>query len=219
MSSIEYINFNYCGGCDINYHTYRACENGSDCCDNDYCRCGEIQETIIRQPPELQYVVDVVAESFSLTDELDLYACDRILRHLKAYEPYFYYVRVCNGYYGQEIDGVYFSNPQKIKSIFNEYLKLTTIEQKVEFLLILEYGYILESLKGKKYTIKDVNHKSIIFPNEDYHTKVSIDNVDYSYYLYPKCVCLYYNSKYKLIDGYHRMSANKNDIVRIIVGE
>lgn len=28
---------------------YRPCENGSDCCKNDYCRCGQITDVKIEK--------------------------------------------------------------------------------------------------------------------------------------------------------------------------
>ena len=127
--------------------TYYPCQEGSDCCKDDYCRCGEITSTRVVSPPDFKDVVAKVAKHFALKansndNELDLYACDRILTFLKAYETDFYYVRVGGGYYGQEVEGVYFNYSEKLAGLFDRYFKLENDTKSTYFKIsrLIFYG-------------------------------------------------------------------------------
>jgi hypothetical protein len=200
---------------DIKYESYYPCQDGSDCCDGDYCRCGQILDTQILVPPTFSSVVEKVAKYYGFTKSIDIYACDRILRSEKAYDVHFYELYISPGYYGEEIDGIGFLSTDKLEKIFDDYGHTKTVKEKAEFLLKLEYGHLLDSLKDKKWTIKRVNKNDVIIPNETYFRKL-VDQGIYEDYNLIKCVCLEKDGKYSVVDGYHRISENKDDKLNII---
>jgi hypothetical protein len=44
------------------------------------------------------------------------------------------------------------------------------LEDKIDYVLLLEYGYILEQLKGKKYSIETIDKENLDF-GRDVHLK------------------------------------------------
>lgn len=216
--SLQEIDFKY--SCEIKYDTYYQCQHGSDCCNNDYCRCGTIEDARVVEVPNMAYVVEKVAEFYGLTEEIDLYACDRLLTLHKAWDKDFYEVSVCGGYYGEEIDSVHFGNSQKLELAFEEYCKLKQVRSKVEFLLKAEYGHLIDSVQDKTWKIKLVKKDHILFGNKDYYRKMENEVVEnYKDYSLPKGICLQENDKFRIIDGYHRLSANTDEKVKVIVGK
>jgi len=150
---------------------------------------------------------------------MDIYAVDRILRHYKMYETSAYEVKTCGGYYGEEVDGVHFSDVTKLEQCFTEYAGLTTEQEQVEFLLKLEYGYLLEAAQDKVWSIKEIKTVLINKGNEDYYRKLGTQKGGlYTNYSLPKCVVIARNDDFRLIDGYHRMVDNEDEVVTAIVG-
>lgn len=198
--------------------------NRSRChCDDDYCRCTTIEEAWI----ERLIVPDVVAElsnTYVNSDSvIDEYCFDRLCHIFKVYDKDFYDIDIQPGYYGEEIDGIYFENEEKVVNAFNEILKLEDDIDKIKYCLRVEYKYLIPSVEETKYvSIGEASVKDIVIPNKEYFIRLSenaiedykIDNGDL-----PLAICIHDGNKYKLVDGYHRFVANqdKNEIPIIVL--
>lgn len=205
--------FNYDRGFKYDYSVYYDCENGSDCCDNDYCRCGRIESTkILSVGPILHY--------FGNLEELDLYCVDRILAQNNVWDTASWKLRVTGGYYGEEIDGIYLTNSEEVENLVKECLALKDTTAKIEYVLNLEYGYLLEQIKNKKWEIKEVPKGMIRFGQHDHFVKLNKEAVAYyKTYTLPRGICLeneWEDGSFRVIDGYHRLSACQEDVVKII---
>jgi len=207
---------------EINYSTYHPCRNGSNCCDGDYCRCGEINDARVTQVP------NVLDKLWPDESEENRYCIDRILSFARIWNVDNWDVGVCRGYYGQEIDGVTFSHSGAlvVDERVDALLALETLKEKVEYVLTLEYGHVLDSIKNKNWVIKNVPKNEIVFGQTDYYKKLDQDVVsyyknqaeEYEHEL-PRGVCLQVEPHiYRVIDGYHRLSGSEGS-VRIICGQ
>lgn len=204
------INFYWEPGFKIKYENYRSCQHGSDCCDNDYCRCGIIENA------EVTEVGDITG-CFETSNEFSKYCVDRLLVARKIWDSDKWEVRVQWGYYGQEIDGVYLKNAEAIENEVNKLLGLSDAD-KLKYVLNLEYGYILDVLENKAFEICEVDKSSIIFGQEGHYKKCDKDIVEkYRDYELPRGICVKDGTKYRVIDGYHRISACQDEKVKIIV--
>lgn len=199
----------------VDYDTYYACRNGSDCCDNDYCRCGVINNARIEE--KYLSTEDVMNTVFNRKDlsEIDAYCLERVYAAYKVWDADNWEVQVTGGYYGQEIGGCYFNTNEalKIDAAANALLALKTTRAKIEYILTLEYGHLLESVKDKRWSVKEVSKDKIHFGQEDHYRKLDRTVVDrYVEYNLPRGICLFKDGKYRVIDGYHRISAGGNEV-------
>lgn len=215
ITKLKDYNFHYIHGCEYDYENYYDCHNGSDCCDNDYCRCGVIENARVTDVPK-----NFVADLFNGLSVFDHYCIDRILACHKVWDTRSYEVRVCGGYYGQEIDGVYFENGFKADNDINALLIQSSDAKKLEFILKLEYGYVLDELEGKTPVIKEILKDRLKFGQQDHLKKLDRDAVDYyKDYELPRGLVVHYGPLYKVIDGYHRISACNEEITKVVVCE
>ena len=211
MFTIKDYDFNYCG-VHIDYDRIYNCENEG--CYNDMCRCGRIEDA---------HVIDVnianIVAQYKVKG-IDEYAVDRILRYNKIYIQNYWDVGVEGGYYGEEIKGVYL-NPiiaSKIDEQVSSVLFLKDDSLKIEELLRIEYGYLLDGLEGRTWTIEKINKNELIFGQDDYRKKLDKDAMAiYENYNLPRGIVIPKDDKYRLIDGYHRCSAGKDNF-KVIVG-
>lgn len=223
-SIIEKINDRYTfsySAADYDYDTHYACKNGSDCCDNDYCRCGIIQNACVTKV-NTDYIVKTLTED--VKDDIFLpYCIDRIIRTSKILDLSSWEVDVGGGYYGEEVNGVRLD-----ASVINDLItSLTELENlspvdKVKKLLEREYGYVLPRLeKLSDAKVVEVDLDSIKLFNDEYLRKISKDTVDfYKDYNLPRGVCVKAGKLYSVVDGYHRMlSAQKNKLKTIKIIE
>lgn len=218
--TIADINFDYCGGCEYTYDEYRPCQEGSDCCDDDYCRCTQIIDKEITVAPDMETVTNMVASIFGFTSDIDLYGCNRLLTIHKAYDTGFYYLASERDYYGETPAGVFFESPSALEKDLIEFSKIIGTRGKVEFLLEKEYGHLLDCVKDKTWEIKKVDKSEVRFPNDSYHKKAQKEIVEeYKNFKLPCGICLKTDNGYRLIDGYHRLSLASENEVTIIVGE
>ena len=49
FANLKNLDFHY--SCQYDYQEDRPCQHGSDCCDNDYCRCGVIENAHVTSAP------------------------------------------------------------------------------------------------------------------------------------------------------------------------
>jgi len=200
---------------DYKYDIYKPCQNGSDCCENDYCRCGEITNAIVEI--DFEHLRNSITKD--VKDQVLVYCTDRILSIAEIYKSDNWQVNIEKGYYGEEIEGVVLDSSIKTE-IFERirFLENLTGSEKILSVLDYEYGYLLPKLKDvKQAEIKEVDIESISF-NKDYYKKISEETVDfYKDYSLPVGVCL----DNSLIDGYHRVIAakrnNKKTVLVIIL--
>lgn len=228
---------------DFHYHINYDIEGEYDCSnhgcrDEGICRCFRISsiniETVdinsialsiydnLFNVKSTEYKRDIKLNKilFGYDKETDLYFIDRILRIYKVYEDSAWETDFGAGYYGDEVYSIKLTKSksnilsQKIEDLFS----LQSLKEKCEFILKEEYGYLLDNIKDKNYQIFEVSLSDIVFGQENYQKKID-KNLDFyldQNYSLIKGVCLKDNNKWRVIDGYHRLSHTKLDKVKII---
>ena len=230
-------NFRY--NTEYDYSDYRDC-SAHGCDDEGICRCGTIEDAHVVSVNIPNMVNEIHANYFDnslatkrnnninsilggVSKEIDIYTIDRILRINKVYEPSNWNVQVCGGYYGQEIDDVILEDSvaQKIENQLEEAFNIIGLTERIEYLLMLEYGKILPELKGRKYSIETHERDSIIFGSDEHYRKVNTKSLDHysdKNYTGIRGVALSKGDKLRLIDGYHRSSASENMMIKLLIG-
>lgn len=232
---IRGFDFKYCT--DYDYDVYRDCHNHG-CDDEGICRCGTIENAHIISVKIPSMVDEIYSEYFdnslasirnskinsvlgNITDGIDSYTIDRILRINGVYEPSNWEIQICGGYYGQEIDDIIIEDcvASKIEKNLEEAFDITDLTKRIEYLLNLEYGYILPELKDCKYEVDTVLRDKIIFGSENQYKKVATEKLshysDKNYHSY-RGIVIPKGDEYRLIDGYHRCFASENMKVEVI---
>jgi hypothetical protein len=234
--------FKYCG-VNYDYDSETSCSE-SGCDSEGICRCG----VIVNQRVESVDVCQMADEIYKLyfdnsksTDrnnkinsvlygtgkELDTYCIDRVLRAHMIWDNDKWSISVESGYYGQEMGRITIESPydKKIQDDIETVLSLNTIKEKIDFILNLEYGYLLPELDGCDYEISTININDVIFGSDGHYKKIQTQNVEHYVdinYKGIRGVVKEEGGKYKIIDGYHRMYASglgkiKKDSVRVIL--
>ncbi len=219
---IKELNFYY-SGVRIEYDNTDGTPDG-----DGYCRNSQIINTKVTDV-NISEVADTIANTLDQfkykVEPIDEYCIDRILRIHKAYEENNWSIHVKNGYYGEEIGGVYFTKIDSVAENLEKCVAMKTIKEKMEFILTLEYGYVLNDLKNREYSIKEIARSSVKLLQNHYYKKISICEY-YKNYKLPICLVLnespsFYkdeDKEYRLIDGYHRFASSVGkDKILIIV--
>lgn len=211
-------NFRYNSDCvDSDYSTEYDCEDGSDCCKDDYCRCGRI----IVNKIEVKDLIKIGDEFFGVDPAKDIfrYALDRLLRIYKVYGENSWIQEVEGGYYGEELGELRLESniSAKLEKSWN-LLKDLDLNQIVEFLLIEEYGVLPNQYKNLNWRSEQVDPGKIQINNMLHLSRASQDS---GYEDYPSfiCLCKNVNGENSIIDGYHRLAANINKPkIQILLG-
>ena len=193
----------------VDYETHS--ESNPNCNCGDICRCSTISGARITGTDRvIQSIMDGLPKNTSVWLR---YAVERLCSIHRLFDRGLYSVDICNGYYGQEVNGVLLE--QEVHDQFTaDVNELEGIKDKnllVEELLKKEYGFLLPSLKGAKYSIKKVPILEIQMGSDTHYKRVC--KVALSYYKdhpmnIPQAVALKVGkNKYRLIDGYHRIAA------------
>lgn len=230
---IRGFNFKYC--VDYDYDMIRDCEaNGCDY----ICRCGTIENSHVTSVDVTQMVVAVTDEYFdkslssvrnskintllgNITDEINFYTIDRILRLNRVYEPSNWEIQTCGGYYGQEIDDIILDDyiASKIEKQLEEAFDIIDLTKRIEYLLTLEYGYILPELVNCRYEVVSIERDKLIFGSQNQYKKVAKEDLrhynDKSYLSY-RGIVIEKGDEYRLIDGYHRCFAAEDRFIEVI---
>jgi len=181
----------------------------SNCdCYPDYCRCGIIiNKRITSGIIPYQLVSNIYNE-----DEITQYCIDRVLTLLEIYDKECLEIRTEPGYYGEEIEGVYLEHPHIYETKIQELLNLKTDREKIEYVLRLEYGFILDSVENCNWNIITVNKDKIIFPQNAYQQKINTKALEiYKNYPFARGIVIPVDStRFKVVDGYHRISSASN---------
>jgi hypothetical protein len=229
--------FLYNNSVEYKYDYFTDCESYG--CDS-ICRCGRIEDATVEV--DLKNLVNELYNFYLNSDtvdgirdnklrnllygtnkEFDLYTIDRIVRKVRIWDTYNWDIGVQGGYYGEEMDDIKIeaATANQIDTYVGCAFSLSFNEQ-VEFLMKLEYEYLLDDLKDVDYEIVTLNKSDIVFPNKDYHKNLidesflHYDDLDYDGI---RGVVLLKNGHYKLIDGYHRMTSTKSETVRVILAK
>lgn len=211
--SLENVHFRY-SGVDYDYDTSRDCEAHG--CDS-ICRCSIITSIRVRSV-NASSLAEAIIRGLKIREDLDKYAIDRIVRSLKLYETNIWDVTKGPGYYGEEITGVDlpWDTKGELRQTIENYINAPN---KIEFLLQLEYGYLLPVVTNKKWEIRSVPIGQVVAAQDDYRKKVSGDL--YKEYDGVVAIVVPNGDKLRLIDGYHRyVSAVNNNKrkIQVIIG-
>jgi len=235
---IKIVGTNFIYHTDYDYNDYRDCESYG-CDEEGICRCGTIDDAhviSVKIPPMVNEIYENYFDNSlstkrnstintilgGVSKEIDIYTIDRILRINKVYEPSNWEVQVCEGYYGQEIDDVILDDSiaKKIEDQLDKAFSIIDLSERVEYLLMLEYGKILPELKDRKYSVETHERDSIIFGSDEHYRKVNTKSLDHysdKNYTGIRGVALYKVDKLRLIDGYHRSSASENRTIKLVI--
>ncbi len=152
--------------------------------------------------------------------EIMLYGIERIASALEMFDVSKFEVTITGGYYGDEIGGVYIKrdiNEKFLKTIED----LIYAENKIEFLLNVEYNNVLPILKDKKWVIKTVSYQDIHVGQVEHLGMIRKSTNPYSKdYNGIIGITLFDGQKYRLYDGTHRYSSQEGKkLVKVFVGE
>jgi hypothetical protein len=159
---------------------------------------------------------------------------DRVLRANKLYNPDIWSVCLQQGYYGQEIGSVMLETTiaKRCEAQVEAVIALRSLRKRLEQLLVYEYGYLLESLKGLSWAKRQVPKENIIFGQTDHYRRLDPDVIEkYKEYPFPRGIvvpdkmqrALFKLQKFRVIDGYHRIAGaflgNTDETVEVFVGQ
>ena len=193
--------------------TCNAYENG------DYCRCTTIDHAWVESIDVKDIINKLYTKYCKEPSEINEYCFDRLCTALKIYDKDYYTVESCGGYYGDEIEGVYFENEEKLVTAFMQVLALETDIEKIKFILNFEYGYLIDKVTNSTVAyIAKVNTSLIDLPQVEYFFKLDRTVIeDYKNRKLPIAVCTECGGRYRLVDGYHRFVANKDRATNKII--
>ncbi len=213
MNALKDIDFHYCGELEVTYDEERpGCAGCAPSNDDefDYCRCAEIIDAAVDTTSMRSLgIAKTIWQKMGLSDEVYRYALER---HIARTPPDFE-VRVEGGYYGQEIRGVLLDHGSC--SALNELLALRPLKL-IQRILMDEYaGELLPTLGCAAPKIRRVLLSSIVLPNERNRKKAEKSRKYAAEYIkelrdaIPIAVCTEDQGTFRVIDGYHRISAAK----------
>ena len=223
--TLKEIDFSYYGvDYDSNSETH---ENHDELCKDDYCRCSTMSPVI--NSIDYREISKYIIDNLAITNEKIQYCVERICSTLTIED---FECHVCGGYYGQEMDGITIENYKILDKLEesidiivsrkNKLKKLNDVsvsDDKIRNILIMEYGYLLVDLKISTFSIIEIDTNDIIFPQEEHSKNLNDDKVkSYKNHSGICGIVKEKNGKYKVIDGYHRITANLNKpIIKVIL--
>jgi hypothetical protein len=201
---------------DYTYDTVYDCD-GYGCDSEGICRCSRIENAKVNSVPDFKSSIKYF---FKKQSELEQHCIERVLNAMGIYDASNWEVLTCGGYYGEEINGFSFNDSHKAIQKLDVLLALKEDYEKVNFILNLEYGYLLDSIKDKTdWKIKTVLVENVRHGNKDYYQKLNQSKVeDYSKKLESDdiiCICKQVDDQYVLIDGYHRFTSLDASVKKI----
>lgn len=206
----------------LDYDTYSDCE-GEGC--DGICRCSRIENAKVES---IHY--EALAEDIAPENLLTKYCVERILRHFKPLQDSSSWdVETEGGYYGEEIGKVKL-NEDVAETLSNILLALedASDDKKVELALTVEYGFVLPTLQAKSWSLEKVHLVNLELGQKEYAKnldKKRIDDYTFKFEMEKKHnridqtitgVAIESGSKYRVIDGYHRVTAAKKFGKRVI---
>lgn len=204
----------YCDG--VEYDYYRVNSNDPD---DDYNRQSTLEDVHVTDI-NLEKVANHMTEYFG-KDEFTKYTINRLLTACQMYRKDKWDVNVSWGYYGEEVNGVYLSDKHELEMWLEKLKNTSNDKEKLLLTLECEYGYILDELNSiNNWKIKTINKSDIRIGQQDHYRKLEKDVVaGYKKYSLPRGIVILNNGAYKLIDGYHRILANEDEKIKVILGQ
>lgn len=188
--------------------------NGYDCtcAANDYCRCSSISHIDI-EGIDVSYYIE--QGNKLLKSVIDQYCFDRIVRKSSLIETDNWSATIEAGWYGDELGTTILDNEtfEDYKKTIENYLTCETDLEKIMFVLLLEYKELLPELQQDyKMVIKTVPIEKVNLGAIKHKNKVAKKDLTiYDKYILPRAVCIESNDKYRVIDGYHRITNALNN--------
>ena len=219
------------------HDTVYSCEE-SGCNEEGICRCGYITNTYLYKVDVFAIVTDIYSDIFDnsistkrhntinslwgISEDIEKYTIDRILRINKVWKPEFWDINIAGGYYGQQVDEVVLIEDmvQKLNTQLEKAFDIDNLTERIEYLLNLENGFILEDIKDKKYAVSVIDIDDVVFSNTEHKRRVLTEELEhYSDRNYKgiRGIVKRDGNKFKLIDGYHRLSKTENKLVKVLV--
>jgi hypothetical protein len=218
------------------YNTEYSCEQ-SGCHEEGICRCGRINDAHV-ESVDLSYltieIYDQLVPSNSKSKKrdsrisqllyggelVDKYCIYRILSINKVWNTDLWEVNTSGGYYGDEVDNVTLdiSVLSKVSTQCSKVFELSTLRDKLLYVIELEYGYILEDLKDCDFEIISIYKSYIDFKklNQNHIKNVKMEDLDHysnNNYDLPRGIVRGDSTgwvpmdNYKIVDGFHRIIA------------
>jgi hypothetical protein len=200
-------------------------------CDS-ICRCCTIENARVTEVDTWSIAEYLVGE----TDPILLYCVDRLLVASRIHEDWNWYVDIGGSYYGDEIDGVRLEGTTEINKRLAHLYSLDSDSERIKYVLIEEYGYLLDTLKDLEFSLEEMRREDIRIANTSMQKRITGDLGPYlketwnkgkrvSGFSYTGPVCVVRensNGEMVLVDGYHRYSASEkreiNTAIKVIVG-
>jgi hypothetical protein len=200
---------------------YSSDSDRSNCECDGICRCSKIVNVKIISVSTSAIVRQIVEQNNLKCNEIELYCIDRLVRFFKMYETSSWDATIGRGYYGEEIKDITFNHYEKVCQVLNEMLRKKS-DKKIEYVLIKEYGYLLDSLKNAKYEIKEVLLSNIHL-KQDYVKKVSSEDF-YSDSEYTMIRAIVrpeegIKGKFRLVDGFHRIVSTQKEKIKVLIAK
>lgn len=199
-------------------YDYQMTECTGEC--DYYCRCKKVIDVeIIATHGICQSFAKEIAKSYKL-NEIQEYVIERILTLNKVWDVGNWDGNISPGYYGQEILGcsLDYRIREKCVKLIKEFMEYDD-DKAVEEILMMEYGFLLDVLKNKKWSIIKIKKEDIVFKQTDYYLQKKVDIMeDYVDYELPLGIVVPIDSAFRLIDGYTRLAAYNKKQIKVIVG-
>ena len=186
------------------------------------CKCTKIINAHVDNLDARSVVEELYHKHNRTNSDIDKYCFDRICYAFNIYDEDFYEVETAWGYYGEEVEGVWFDNEEKVFDAYYELLTLNTDLEKIQYCLKLEYEYLIDCVESAtSAAIIEVSPNNIRLPQTEYFIKIDKNVIEeYKDRDLPIAVCIRDGNYYRLIDGYHRYVANKErNNVNIVILE
>ena len=147
------------------------------------------------------------------------YCIHRILSYFKIYLDENWDKYTSDDYYSEEVSAICIKKDiaKKIDLSLNQICNLSD-DKKIEFILLMEHGRLLPSVTKKTWVIDAINSENLIFSNKALLEKCVNSDLTYlkSYNL-PRGLCVKEKHKYRVIDGYHRLSPYNNKKKSVLI--
>lgn len=223
-------NAHYAAGVEYDYDR-NSCgcrgEEGDRC--DGYGRCSTIDNARVTKVDIVAFAKNVCE---NIEDEFTRYCVERVIVHSPARDRENWEVKVCGGYYGEEVDGVNLPWPYRgeVEGAIAGVVGALTNKTKLMLALNAEYGYVLPALEPlDHFEIMEVPTAAVRVPQTDHYKRLDRGIVK-MYEGYQGIVgvgimererntILGYPFSVRLIDGYHRFSGSqKRTTIKMIVG-
>lgn len=233
---ITKIDFQYYPQFEVDYDYSHNCKSMG--CDKEgICRCGIMEDVHLRSDIDLTVVTDSVYNHIfgnvndiaikrentinSIIEDFDMnkYFINRLLTHYRIYDKGNWDIEYGGGYYGDEL----YSVKMDMNNQLNEDLLMlfSDNKSKIELLLTREYRYVDTRLSNKEWDLDVIDKKDIEFGQKEHYNNITQGLVYYSDTGYdkelPRGILRKDGTKYRVMDGYHRMKNTQDDFIIALV--